>query len=557
MSRRPAWIAAAGLAAIAVHARTAWFSFTDLDDRDLVVDDHAFLADPANLVRAFGRSYMHVVDPGHAYYRPLVTVSYGLDAQWSGLRPAGYHLTNVALHAIACVLLALVLRRFVPVAIAVVAALVFAVHPALAAAVAWIPGRNDSLLAVFSLAAWLFFLRDGARRSRVDRALHFASLTLALLTKETAFVLPLVWMAQAIAVPSPRERRRDALVYVSGWAALVAATVALHVALSGAGTVGLRTLVGNLPQLFTNLGTIIFPFAPAVLATPADLSPWPGVLAAVGLAGGTRFVPGARPRLVAFGMIAFVLTSVPVLAMPGTLVLDNRLYLPACGVLLAGAEIVRAAMFERPQPVSPGLFAALASVGVLFLGLLTAGYEPSFRDPRAFARAAVEGPPVRRSPTSASARRTRPAAKTTARWPSTRRPWRSDRARSFTTTSRSSTWPTPGGRMPSESSAKSSPAIHAMPGPTTTSRSCSATRVVRRKQKWPWRPRERSNRSEGATLLARSPGKIRSLPVGARIARHGGPGCCPGQSRLLDMEVRVAARGSPDCSTWRSELLPL
>ncbi len=72
--------AGVAFAAIAAHARSAGFSLTDLDDRDLIVDDQAFLARPASLVRVFGRAYMHVVDPAHAYYRPLVTVSYGLDA---------------------------------------------------------------------------------------------------------------------------------------------------------------------------------------------------------------------------------------------------------------------------------------------------------------------------------------------------------------------------------------------------------------------------------------------------------------------------------------------
>jgi tetratricopeptide (TPR) repeat protein len=402
LATRTGLAVAVALAALLAHARSAGFAFTDLDDRDLVVDDQAFLAQPANLVRAFGRAYMHVVDPAHAYYRPMVTVSYGLDALLSGARPVGYHLTNLALHAVASVLFLALLRRFaMPPAVACVVAIAFAVHPALATAVAWIPGRNDSLLAVFALAAWLMLLRDRDRPSRAHRALHLGFFALALLTKETAVALLLVWWLQGVLVdrgpPGPGEsrgRRRAAVVYVAGWTALVGAAAIAHGALGGGlGSIRAAALARNLPQLFACLGKIVFPVDPTVLAAPEDVSPWPGVVAALGMAAGARFVRGARPAVVAFGMSAFGLLLLPVLAAPGTLVLDNRLYLPACGALLAVAEIVRAAAFERAAPLEPKLFVALSAVALLVLALFTAGYEESFRDPRAFARAAVAGAP--------------------------------------------------------------------------------------------------------------------------------------------------------------------
>jgi hypothetical protein len=44
------------LAAALVHARTLGFGFTGLDDQDLIVDDAAFLRNPANVLSAFGRA---------------------------------------------------------------------------------------------------------------------------------------------------------------------------------------------------------------------------------------------------------------------------------------------------------------------------------------------------------------------------------------------------------------------------------------------------------------------------------------------------------------------
>ena len=109
-----------------------------------------------------------------------------------------------------------------------------------------------------------------------------------------------------------------------------------------------------------------------------------------------------------------MLLLVPVLAMPGTLVLDNRLYLPACGVLLAVAEIVRAAAFERPEPAPPRLLVGALRRRACWCSVaITAGYEESFRDRRAFARAAVAGAPHSAArPLLPRARPTRPTATT-------------------------------------------------------------------------------------------------------------------------------------------------
>jgi tetratricopeptide (TPR) repeat protein len=370
-------------AALVTHARTAWFDFTYLDDRDLVVDDHAFLAQPASMLHAFARSYMHVVDGHHAYYRPLVTVSYAADAQWSGLRPFGYHCTNVALHAVASALL-LALARHLGLgrALALVAATVFAVHPVLASAVAWIPGRNDELLAVFALAAWLSFVRELERPSPARRLVHLAFFTLALFTKETAVAIPLVCLAH-VALIGP-EAGGSLKGLVVGWGAAIAGRLLAYPRLGDATAL---EAAHNLRLLAVGLGKVLLPFNPSLVAAPADLPLWPGLLCGGAIAATLRFLPAVRPRVVALGIAAFGIFLAPALPVSGTLVLDNRLYLPACGAILVVAEVVRAIALERRS------LAAFASVTVLALAALTAAYEESFHDRRAFARNAVASSP--------------------------------------------------------------------------------------------------------------------------------------------------------------------
>ena len=71
-----------------------------------------------------------------------------LDAQMGGTSPRAYHVANVVWHALAtCVVAAVLLSlRYSPRA-AGVGALLFASHPALVPAVAWIPHRVSAGLA--------------------------------------------------------------------------------------------------------------------------------------------------------------------------------------------------------------------------------------------------------------------------------------------------------------------------------------------------------------------------------------------------------------------------
>jgi protein O-mannosyl-transferase len=379
------------LAVLVVHGRCIFFGLTGLDDRDLIVDDHAFLTQPASVWRVFGRAYMHVVDAGHVYYRPLVTASYMLDAHFSGLDPRGYHLTNVAFYAIAAVLVHRLLRTLdLGPAIALAGALVFAVLPALAPAVAWIPGRNDSLLAVFALASWIAFVRNAAQPSMWHKTAHCLFFGLAIFTKESAVVLPAVCLAHvALARPDDWARLRRPRViggFAVAWAAIAAGRVFAHPP-SWSPVPSLQEALANLPLVVTGLGKLVLPVRLSVFAVASDVPLWPGVIAWVAIAIAARSVPAARPRVVALGAVAFILFLAPIVIFPGSLVLDQRLVLPASGVLIAAGEIVHGMRLERVT-----LIASTVAVFLAF-AMLTVAFEDAFRDPGAFARDAVDGSP--------------------------------------------------------------------------------------------------------------------------------------------------------------------
>ncbi len=102
------------------------------------------------------------------YYRPLTTLSFAVDAKiWSfgsaqdkGQNPFGFHLTNLALHIGAGLLLFGLLGELgLPKVVSFFVALLFLIHPVQVEAVSYINSRGDSLYTCFLfLGLWLFTL---------------------------------------------------------------------------------------------------------------------------------------------------------------------------------------------------------------------------------------------------------------------------------------------------------------------------------------------------------------------------------------------------------------
>lgn len=133
--------------------------------------------------------------------RPLLKASYV--ANWLLDNSAtGFHVVNVALHFINACLVFGILRRLArhlgiaheaALSVAWIAALIFALHPSQTEAVTYISGRSVSLMAMFTLASLLTYLKaqDGIRAVvwRTASVLFFVA---ALAAKENAWVLPLI-----------------------------------------------------------------------------------------------------------------------------------------------------------------------------------------------------------------------------------------------------------------------------------------------------------------------------------------------------------------------------
>ena len=325
--------------------------------------------------------------------RFIGNLSFALNHRLGGLRVEGYHAANIAIHLLASLCLFwlvlalwrtpaardLTLSARRRIALALFAALVFAVHPLQTQAVTYIVQRFASLAALFYLAtvaAYLEYrLATGVTRWRW-LALSALCGLLALLTKENAFSLPLMLLAaEACCCGNDRLTRAQLAIGIAALAGIALLAAALDL-------LPRETTAISRPQyLFTQFRVMLtylrllvapvaqtmdydYPIYSSILALPvlAGCAAVVGLLAAaVGLF--------RRYPLVSFAILwFFIALSVESSLIPiSDVIFEHRLYLPLAGFALLPA----AAAAYWGARLRPRFMVTIAGMLVLGLGLCT------------------------------------------------------------------------------------------------------------------------------------------------------------------------------------------
>ena len=305
------------------------------------------------------------------HYVPLSWMTLGLDYSVWGMKPAGYHLTNLLLHTANAVILSFVARRvlrlastepeqveprgveaLIVTATAGFAALLFAVHPLRVESVAWVTERRDVLSLFFYLLSVLTYLRAhdagkqpashpaeaGANESATEGSLsigdhrfYWASVALfvgALLSKATAMTLPAVL---AILNVYPLKRVGGA----AGWWSAQAR----------------RVYVELIPFALATAGTVVLSIV--ALQPPSQLG------------AGAKLAVSAYSLSFYFWKTIAPLRLSPLYEMPQSITPWAAEYVVSYGVVMAGAGVAWAVRRRRP-----GVTAALAAFVVMILPML-------------------------------------------------------------------------------------------------------------------------------------------------------------------------------------------
>lgn len=400
-----AWLA---LVIGALFGPSLYFDFVCYDDNVLIRDYLPFLQNPGNVVKAFTQHYFASQTPLGNYYRPLVTLSYMTDTWLGGGAPWMYHLTNILLHVMATWLLYLLLKTMVGPVLkcqwaVFPAALVFAVHPLQVMAVAWIPGRNDMMLACFYFAAFWAVLRFFETRHTGYLVTHLVLFALALITKEAAVTIPALALAWLWLVKGERDWRvfiektpfYEWLGIGLGWFLIRAAVLGL-LATGNPGMVSSQpTMAWKVPEIVIRYyGKTLFPAGLKILPDLTESTPVFGLIV-LGLIVGLWFCSsGSGRKQIGFGVL-WTLTIL-VLSIPFSNwedirdlgLLEHRMYVPWLGVLLAGL----AGFFVLPERLCKAA-GSIVCILVPVLSVLTMSRLPYFVDANTFwARAIFESP---------------------------------------------------------------------------------------------------------------------------------------------------------------------
>jgi tetratricopeptide (TPR) repeat protein len=158
--------AAAGLFLIAVVALVAYFPSIN---GGFIWDDYLLLVDNP-LVKASNGLHQIWCTAQAIDYWPATNTSFWIEWRMWGMNSTGYHVTNLVLHVAESLLIWIILRKL-SVPGALLAALIFAVHPVNVESVAWIAQRKNTMAMLFFLLSILWYVKfvELARRPTFGR----------------------------------------------------------------------------------------------------------------------------------------------------------------------------------------------------------------------------------------------------------------------------------------------------------------------------------------------------------------------------------------------------
>jgi tetratricopeptide (TPR) repeat protein len=393
------WPQALLLVLVAAAYTSSLFAGFTSDDWAMIVDNQDNLASLAAIPRALTTTvweFSNVENNDRSLYRPAWLLWHLLIYSVSGEHAFGWHFANLVLHTINAFLLAALIKRLLPKTSAreqYLAAALFAVHPALTQSVAWASGSTDILLTAAFLAGFLSYLRfreTGRGRDLARTALWFG---VAVSSKETGLVFPLVVIVHDLSQATARKKlplHAYAVLFAVAAAYLLARSLALHAVLPAG---------SNLFQISAEAVSRLAEYA--LLYGRFLAVPWPvpyylrhipeGVAEAYEIGIGAIVVAALMLAVLSRRTRFAVLWMILTLAVPLLLALHDKghfavrfLYLPAAGgAVLAGAVLLD---LKRQWPRS----ATLAALGLaVTLAVLTHAETLAWHSQETWARKVI------------------------------------------------------------------------------------------------------------------------------------------------------------------------
>ena len=333
------------------------------------------------------------------FYRPIQEISNMVDYSLWGMKPFGFHLTNVTLHALVSVLVCVFIFFITgDILAAGTGALFWAVHPVHTEAVAYIAGRADPLYSVFMLLSLVLFM-NYTRRVRSKRrapAFYAASLAvfvISLLSKEIIITMPLLVFLYIFYFVRPEgdigTYRKVRWSWVP-YAAIVAFYGYLRLTVLNFAHIAPPSVFGKIPlanRLLTFLRSVMTYFE--LLVYPHDLHMERtiaitknifdlqaiGALLAVAAVGYAAYIAYKKDnRVVSFALVWFFVNLLPVsnLVPINSFMAEHWLYMASVGIFLIVGVTV-SALYRKVLPGNLFYRGALMLAVAVVIGMYAMG----------------------------------------------------------------------------------------------------------------------------------------------------------------------------------------
>ncbi len=337
------------LACTAVYYRTLSYDITYHDDDILLTNNLPVLKNISNIPRVITSDalFTHKKIP---LYRPLQNVTFVLDAQLGTNVVFSCHLVNLLLHILCCfsvfyLLILFGFKRYY----AFFGAMIYSVHFLFLHTVIWIPSRGDLLLSLFSFLAMITFLQLLRTNKWYYYVLNSGSFMFALFSKETAVMLPVLYIIYLFLFSRKNMFRRGNWILAACYLGIAVLYFYLREISIDSGTshVKLSHFLINLQTIPETLLKIVAPVNFGVMPSYNTMAALLGMLVIAGIIILFIIKKSWYNSLILFSLLWYILFLIPVMFYRPAYAdyyydyLDHRNYLPSLGIIMILLSILQ------------------------------------------------------------------------------------------------------------------------------------------------------------------------------------------------------------------------